>query len=97
MIEYITARLPRKLNEYLGDLPCDCIAYYNGAFIYAGNILLQKNEIPYAEGIKTMIEIQNEYPDVLIGAYLEPYNYFNGKIQNITTKETYSGTIHDLL
>lgn len=96
LIGYITARSPRKVKEYLKDLPCDCMAYYNGASIYAGDVLLQKNEIPSAEGIKTMLQIQNAYSDVLIGAYLEPYNYFNGKIQNITTKEAYSGTIQDL-
>jgi Cof subfamily protein (haloacid dehalogenase superfamily) len=95
-IGYITARSPRKVKMFLKDLPCDCIAYYNGASIFAENILLEKNEIPYTEGIKTMSEIQNAYPEALIGAYLEPYNYFNGQIQNIITKEAYCGTIQDL-
>ncbi|MGH4125562.1 MAG: HAD-IIB family hydrolase [Clostridium sp.] len=96
IIGYITARSPRKVKTYLKDLPCDCISYYNGASIVAENILLEKNEIPYVEGIKTMSEIQTAYPDIAIGAYLEPYNYFNGQIQNISTKKVYSGTIQDL-
>lgn len=96
IIGYITARSPRKVKTYLKSLPCDCIAYYNGASIFAENILLEKNEIPYTEGIKTMTAIQNAYPAILIGAYLEPYTYFNGQIQNINTKEVYSGTIQDL-
>lgn len=95
-IGYITARSPRKVKTYLKDLPCDCIAYYNGASIFAENTLLEKNEIPYAKGIKTMSEIQNKYPNILIGAYLEPFNYFNGQIQNIMTKLAYLGTIQDL-
>lgn len=96
LIGYITARSPRKVKILLKDLPCDCIAYYNGAAIVIENILLEKNVIPYAEGIKTMSEIQNAYPSISIGAYLEPYNYFNGKIKNIITKKEYSGTIKDL-
>jgi Cof subfamily protein (haloacid dehalogenase superfamily) len=96
IIGYITARSPRKVKTYLRDLPCDCIAYYNGASIIAENTLLEKNEIPYAEGIKTISGIRNAYPDALVGIYLEPYNYFNGQIQNIITKETYLGTLQDL-
>lgn len=96
IIGYITARSPRKVQTYLKDLPCDCIAYYNGASIVAGDILLEKNEIPYEVGVKTMLEIQNTYPDIQIGAYLEPYNYFNGQIHNIITKEAYPGSIRDL-
>lgn len=96
IIGYITARSPRKVKTYLKDLPCDCIAYYNGASVFVENTLLEKNEIPYAKGIKTMSEIQNEYPKILIGAYLEPFNYFNGQIQNIITKTAYPGTIQEL-
>lgn len=96
VIGYITARSPRKVKTYLKDLPCDCLAYYNGASITAGDILLEKNEIPYSEGIKTMSEIQNVYTDISIGVYLEPYSYFNGQIKNIFTQEIYSGTIENL-
>jgi 5-amino-6-(5-phospho-D-ribitylamino)uracil phosphatase len=96
IIGYITARSPRKVKTFLKDLPCDCIAYYNGASIVVEDTLLEKNEIPYAEGIKTMSEIQREYPEIRIGAYLEPFNYFNGHIHNIITKTAYPGTIQDL-
>lgn len=96
IIGYLTARSPRMTKTYLGNLPCDCIAYYNGASLVIGNSILEKNEIPYSLGIKTMIEIQNAYNDILIGAYLEPYNYFNGQIRNINTRKTYAGTIMDL-
>ena len=46
--------------------------------------------------LKTMADIQSVYPDISLGAYLEPYSYFNGKIENIYTKEAYPGTIQDL-
>jgi len=96
IIGYITARSPRKTKLFLKDLPCDCISYYNGATIFAESNLLEKNEIPYLEGIKTISEIKNMYPNVSIGVYLEPYSYFNGQIQNFYTKEVFPGTIQDL-
>lgn len=95
-IGYITARSPRKVKTFLKDLPCDCLAYYNGAKIFSGDNLLEKYEIPNTDGIKTMTEIQRAYPDVLIGVYLEPYSYFKGEIRNINTKETSFSSIHKL-
>jgi hydroxymethylpyrimidine pyrophosphatase-like HAD family hydrolase len=47
IIGYITARSPRKVKTYITDLPCDCIAYYNGASITAGEVILDKNEISF--------------------------------------------------
>lgn len=96
LIGYITARAPRKVKTFLKDLPCDCVAYYNGASLVIKDTLLEKNVISHAEGIKTMTELQKSYPSIRLGAYLEPYNYFNGQIQNIVTKETYPGSIEDL-
>lgn len=96
IIGYITARAPRKVKTFLKDLPCDCVAYYNGASLVIEDTLLEKNVISHAEGIKTMAELQISYPSIRIGAYLEPYNYFNGQIQNIITKEVYTGSIEDL-
>src|SRR5690554_1170460 len=95
-IGYITARSPRRVKTFLKDLPCDCIAYYNGAKIFSGNKLLEKNEIPNSEGIKTMTEIQRAYPNVSISVYLEPYRYFKGELQNINTKELFFISIDEL-
>lgn len=96
LIGYITARSPRKLDVFLEGLPCDCIACYNGAYIYSGKLLLESNLIPYDSAIKIMSEIKEAYPKSKIGAYLEPYSYFDGEIRNIETKETKSGGIMDL-
>lgn len=71
-------------------------SHYNGASIAAENSILEKNEIPYEEGIKTISKIQDAYKDIEMSVYLEPYNYFNGQIQNMITKDVYSGTIQDL-
>jgi Cof subfamily protein (haloacid dehalogenase superfamily) len=95
-IGYITARSPRKVKAFLNDLPCDCIAYYNGASIYMGDNLLEKNDIPYETAIGTMLKIQEGYTHARIGAYLEPFSYFDGEIRNIITRETWAGKITDL-
>lgn len=96
LIGYITARSPRKLDVFLEGLPCDCIACYNGAYIYSGKLLLESNLIPYDSAIKIMSEIKEAYPKSKVGAYLEPYSYFDGEIRNIETKETKNGGIMDL-
>lgn len=84
-IGIITARSPRKVGAFLRGLPCDCIAYYNGAMAYAGDLLLEKHVIPHSMGIGVIRSILEAYPSARIGAYLEPYSYFDGELREITT------------
>lgn len=94
-IGYVTARSPRKVGSFLEGLPCDGIAYYNGATIFA-DTLVEKNEISYHQGIETILQIQQAYLSAKIGVYLEPYNYFDGILYHIPTGEKVEGTIADL-
>ncbi len=93
---YITARSLRKVKAFLGDLPCDCIAYYNGATLYAGDVLFRKNLIPYKIGMEVMRKIRSAYPRVRIGAYLEPYSFFDGELREITTGKASRVELMDL-
>lgn len=86
-VGYITARSPRKIPTFLQDLPCDCIAYYNGASIYAGGELIAENTIKHEEAIQFINKVIEAAPEIKITAYFEPYCYKEGQIRNIVTKE----------
>lgn len=86
-VGYITARSPRKIQTFLQDLPCDCIAYYNGAAIYADSKLIAENTIKHEEAIQFMNKVIEVAPEIKITAYFEPFCYKEGRIRNIVTKE----------
>lgn len=87
VIGYITVRSPRKMRDFLQDLPCDCIANYNGAMISANGQLVEENVIPYSEGVTFVQMIQKRYPQIELNCYCQPYCYRNGTLYQIETKQ----------
>lgn len=86
-IGYITARSPRKISEFLQGLPCDCIANYNGATIYADNKLIEENVIKYESAMDYINKLTEIAPGIGICAYFEPYCYKDKKIRSYITQE----------
>lgn len=86
-IGYITTRSPRKIGVFLKDLPCDCIANYNGAIIYADNMLIEENVIKYENGINYIKNVKEIAPGIGICAYFEPYCYKDNKIRSYIAQE----------
>lgn len=95
-IAYITARSPRKVGLFLKDLPCDALALYNGALVYVGGELIEKNVIPFSAGMKAIKKILARYPEAACGIYLEPYSYFKGNLKTIATGEMAPCTLEKL-
>lgn len=95
-IAYITARSPRKVGLFLKDLPCDALALYNGALIYVGGELIEKNVIPFSAGMRTIKRVLERYPKAACGIYLEPYSYFKGTLKTIETGESIPCTLEQL-
>ena len=89
-IGFITARAHSPKNKKLiADLPCDYIAYYNGAEIYYGNNLLESNKIPYEQAIKIILQLHGDLPNAEISVYMEPWSYSttSGEVWHIETQE----------
>ncbi|BCN30862.1 Cof-type HAD-IIB family hydrolase [Anaeromicropila herbilytica] len=86
-IGYITVRSPRKMKTFLQGLPCDCIANYNGAIIYADNKLIKENVIKYENAINYINKVTEIAPGIGICAYFEPYCYKNNTIISYITQE----------
>lgn len=86
-IGYITMRSPRKIETFHQGLPCDCIANYNGAVIYADNKLIEENVIEYKNAINYIKKVTEIVPDIGIRAYFEPYCYKNNEIRSYITQE----------
>lgn len=87
LIGYITVRSPRKIKQFLNNLPCDCIANYNGAMIYADGNLNAQNNIPYSDAITFMSQMYKVVPDINMSCYCEPYCYRGNKLINTVTNE----------
>jgi len=87
MIGYITARSPRKVGKFLKDLPCDTIAYYNGAKVLCNDILISNICIPFLEGYRLIKEIKEKYPACRVNAYFEPYCYNFNNVYKIGESE----------
>ncbi len=99
-IGYITVRSPRKIKVFLQGLPCDCIANYNGAMIYADNKLIEENIINYKNAINYINKVTEIAPGIGICTYFEPYCYKDKKIRSYITQEIleydlYSTPQHD--
>jgi len=86
-IGYITLRSPRKIKTFLQRLPCDCIAHYNGALIYADNSLIMENVIEYSNAINFINKVTEIAPGIGVSAYFEPYCYKDKKIRSHITQE----------
>lgn len=93
LIGYITVRSPRKMKLFLDRLPCDCIANYNGAMIYADGNLLAKNCIPYYDAMTFIKQVLKESPHINMSCYFEPYCYRENKLINTITNEILSDSI----
>lgn len=99
VIGYITARARPFYNEsfFIDGLPCDFIAYYNGASMYAGDDLIESNVIPFDIAMKIVNEISDYYPIKQVGIYHEPWSYKNGENWNIETGEKIKCELSGLL
>lgn len=87
IIGYITVRSPRKIKQFLNNLPCDCIANYNGSMIYADGNLIAKNNIAYSDAITFMSQVYKVAPDIDMSCYCEPYCFRGNKLINTDTNE----------
>ena len=98
LIGYITARArPLKIQvinrPFFTDqygLPCDFIAYYNGAEICIGSTSgasIESNVIPYNNAMKIIACLLGVYPNAKIGVILEPWSY-NAKSDENWNNET---------
>lgn len=73
-VGFVTARSRSKKNTRLLDgLPCDFIAFYNGAVIYAKNQLIGSNVLPYKQAISILQRLNRDFPDVSIDVHQEPW------------------------
>lgn len=96
LIGYITVRSPRKIKLFLNELPCDCIANYNGAMIYADGNLIAQNNIPYSEAINFIERVLQETPNINMSYYCEPYCFRENKLINTVTNEILGGSMMTL-
>jgi hydroxymethylpyrimidine pyrophosphatase-like HAD family hydrolase len=72
---------------FLNNLPCDCIANYNGAMIYAEGNMIAQNNIPYSEGITFIKQVYQAIPNINISCYCEPYCFRENKIFDTISNE----------
>ncbi len=87
---FITARSSSKKNVYLlSKLPCDFIAFYNGAMIYAKNCLIESNTLYYRQANKMLKKINKDFPKIKIDIHQEPWAFSNACncIRNLETEE----------
>ena len=96
LIGYITVRSPRKINLFLNGLPCDCIANYNGALIYADGQLIARNNILYSDAIGFIEKVQSDAPSIKMSLYCEPYSYRHNQAVNTITNEILGDSINDI-
>ncbi|MBN2853322.1 MAG: Cof-type HAD-IIB family hydrolase [Clostridia bacterium] len=95
LIGYITTRSPRKVKEYLKDLPCDAIAYYSGAKVLCNDSVISNICIPFSEGIKLIEGMKEKDSSCRITAYFEPYHLFRNNIYLMGEPEK-SYSLHEI-
>jgi hydroxymethylpyrimidine pyrophosphatase-like HAD family hydrolase len=78
LIGIVTGR-PGSSNHLrlLKNVPYDCIAFYNGAKIFALTQLIESNALPYDQAVLIFENLENDYPGLPIDVYLEPWSYSN--------------------
>jgi len=100
IIGYITARARPFKGEafFVDNLPCDFIAYYNGAEIYAGDVSIESNVIPNKQAINIMNALNEKYPNTKIAVYMEPWSWSprSGEAWNMITGEKIKCSILEL-
>ena len=94
-IGYITARArSKKTIRLLDNRPCDFIAFYNGATIYADNQLIDRNELPYQQAKLILQRLRRDYPDMAIDVNqdLRPCSHTCDEVchSDLDNKRTYS-------
>lgn len=88
-IGFITARSRSKKNIRLLDgLPCDFIAFYNGAAIYANNQLIESNVLQYRQTVLMLRRLNTDFPDMVIDVHQEPWLFSSvrGEIQHMDSE-----------
>lgn len=79
-VGFVTARSRSKKNiRLLEELPCDFIAFYNGAVIYAENQLIGSNVLPYKQAISILQRLNRDFPDVSIDVHQEPWVFSSAR------------------
>jgi Cof subfamily protein (haloacid dehalogenase superfamily) len=102
LIGYITGRARPMHNEIFFtdryNLPNDFIAYYNGAEIYAGELPIESNVIPYDNAMKIIRGLIETYPNAKSSVMYEPWSYSSrsGENWNNETGEKIKCTIFEL-
>ena len=77
-IGFITARSRSKKNISLLDgLPCDFIAFYNGAEIYTEHHLIESNVLTYQQSMWILQRLNEDFPNIIMDVHLEPWHFFN--------------------
>lgn len=77
-IGFITARSRSNKNISLLDgLPCDFIAFYNGAVIYTEDHLIESNVLTYKEAMFILKKLNEDFPSIVMDVHLEPWNFSN--------------------
>jgi cof family protein len=79
-------------------LPCDFISFYNGAMIYAQNVLIENNSLPYQQAALILQKINNDFPDVVIDVNLEPWTFssFNNELCHMDSGQRELCSINNL-
>lgn len=95
-IGYVTIRSPRKSGIYTEGLPCDCLANYNGAVIRVKDESIGNYSISHHIGKQLITSLEEDYPDISIGAYFEPYYYRNQQIGVIGSEEVSGYILADM-
>jgi hypothetical protein len=96
LIGYVTIRSPRKTGIYTKELPCDCLANYNGAMIRVKDQIIGNYSISHQTGRKLIQSLTEEYPGLSIGAYFEPLCYYNGEIRIAGSQEITNYTMSEV-
>ena len=98
LIGYITARARPFKNEvfFVDHLPCDFIAYYNGAEICTRETSIESNVIPYEQAMMIIRKLNESYPNTGIAIYMEPWSWKNGGLWHMYTGEKKKCTLSEL-
>lgn len=77
-IGFITARSRSKKNVFLLDgLPCDFMAFYNGAEIYTEHHLIESNVLTYKQAMWILKRLNEDFSNIIMDVHLEPWNFSN--------------------
>lgn len=98
-IAIITARSHSQKNlELINHIPYDFIAFYNGAQIYANNLLIKSHLLTFEQEIPMLLNLHNDFPNLAIDVYQEPWHFLstNNEIFHMKTHERTTSGISQL-